>query len=480
MRNTRRAFAATLGTAALGARVFAAGGEQFRAGAATANITPPLGVMLDGTIMQIGPARHIHDELHARCLLLADGSTRVAIVVIDCTMISRDVLDEAKRLVHQQTGLPPDRVLMSATHSHSAVRAIGTGTGELDRQYYAFLIRRIADCVRIAQNNLAPARIGWGSGSKPELVFNRRWIVKPGTAPPDPFGGATDRVQMGPGAGNPNLVKPAGPVDPEVSVVSVRHADGRPLAVLANFGLHYVGGFQTGDISADYYGLFADRLGRLLNAGDSVPPFVGIMSNGTSGDVFGVDYSRPPAKRPPYARMREVADALAVEVLAVSERIDHRVWVPLAMRERELVLGVRRPTAERLGRALEVWTKAKNKEQFSRPEIYARETVLLSEFPAAVKLKLQALRVGDLGVAAVPCEVFAETGLAIKRQSPLRPAFTIGLANGYHGYLPSQPQHEMGGYETWPARSSYLEVQAEAKIRAALLRLLAEVSEAGG
>ena len=88
---------------------------------------------------------------------------------------------------------------------------------------------------------------------------------------------------------------------------------------------------------------------------------------------------------------------------------------------------------------------------------------------------LQAIRIGELGIAAIPCEVFAETGLAIKARSPLRPTFTIELANGYNGYLPTPEQHALGGYETWPARSSYLEVQAEPKIRSAVLGLLSKV-----
>ena len=89
---------------------------------------------------------------------------------------------------------------------------------------------------------------------------------------------------------------------------------------------------------------------------------------------------------------------------------------------------------------------------------------------------MQAFRIGGLGVAAIPNEVFAETGLAIKQHSALKPAFTIELANGYFGYLPTAQQHEWGGYETWPARSSCLETDAETKIRAEALRLLRAVS----
>ena len=99
-------------------------------------------------------------------------------------------------------------------------------------------------------------------------------------------------------------------------------------------------------------------------------------------------------------------------------------------------------------------------------EIYARETVLLNEYPRVVETLVQAIRIGDLGIAASPCETFVETGLAIKADSPLKPTFTIELANDYRGYLPTAEHHKLGGYETWRARSSFLEVEAEAKLRA--------------
>src|SRR5207244_8468010 len=102
--------------------------------------------------------------------------------------------------------------------------------------------------------------------------------------------------------------------------------------------------------------------------------------------------------------------------------------------------------------------------------------VLLSEYPAEVGLILQTFRIGDLGIAAIPCEVFVEIGLELKEKSPLQPAFTIELANGYNGYLPTPAQHKLGGYETWRARSSYLEVEASTRITATLLELLQAVA----
>jgi hypothetical protein len=170
--------------------------------------------------------------------------------------------------------------------------------------------------------------------------------------------------------------------------------------------------------------------------------------------------------------MREVAHDLADEALRVHKQIKHHGDAPLSVCAAELQLGVRRPDAQRLEWARAVLKKDTDAARLTRPEIYAGEALELAKFPERIPVLLQAVRIGELGIAAVPCEVFAETGLAIKAGSPLRPTFTIELANGYNGYLPTPEDHKLGGYETWPARSSYLEVQAEPKIRAAVLQLL--------
>jgi hypothetical protein len=480
---SRRAFlaGATAATSAffLGRSADGSPSGRLRAGAAASDVTPKPGVLLDGTIMQIGPVTEVHDPLHARAIVLDDGAERVAISTTDCTMASREVFDRAKQLAREKTGIPTDRMLFAATHSHSAVRAIGIGQGPLDKEYLERLAEGMADAVCQAVENLAPARVGWGVGEKPELVHNRRWRMKPGTVPPNPFGEKGETVKMNPRRGSPDLVEPAGPVDPQVSVLSVQHADGRPLAVLANFGIHYCGGFKFREVSADYFGVFARRMGELLKAGDVDPPFVGMMSNGTSGDISnGFDFRKPPPRKAPYQWMQEVGDMVADEALRVIQSIEHRGNVSLAMRETELELGIRRPDDARFAWAKALWSRAQaeGKTRFSRPEIYAREAIHLAGYPPTVSLPLQALRIGDLGIAAIPCEVFAETGLAIKQASPLKPTFVVEIANAYHGYLPPPQQHEWGGYETWPARSSCLEIEAEPKIRGRVLDLLEQVA----
>lgn len=455
-------------------------GKSLRAGAATSNLTPDLGVLLDGSIMQVGPARHIHDELLARCLVLEAGSTRLAFVVCDNTMIATEVADEARRRIRERTGLPPECVLIAATHTHSTPRALELGLGEEHRAYRKFLIARVVDGVQRAINLLAPAEVGWGQGRKPEFLQNRRWFMPEGAVPPDPFGGRTDQVLMG--APVSARTKPAGPVDPEVFVLAVRHRDGRPLAVLANYGLHYIGGVPPGRVSADYFGVFADEVQRLLGADRQDPPFVAMMSNGTSGDVNAIPAkaseaaSSPPARAWAYPRMQEVGESVAREVKRVIDGLSYRSDVLLGAADSELQLAVRRPDAARLDWARSTLAGAKDPGRMTRPQVYAREAQHLANYPPVQAVRVQAWRIGDLGVAMIPCEVFAETGLAIKRGSPWAATFTIELANGYHGYLPSPAQHALGGYETWPARSSLLEVEAEPKIRDEVLRLLAALA----
>jgi len=475
---TRRHF---LSTAASAAAVIACGHplrgadqkagrpHRLQAGAAKADITPAAGVSLDGYLMKQGPVKGMHDPLHARALVLDDGTTRLAIVICDACVIGRDVFDAAKAIVHAQTGLAKDHMLMAATHTHAAIRATGINTGPLDDQYLDLLARQIAAAVIQAEKNLAPAQVGWGSFDKPEFLRCRRFLCQAGSVGSNPFGQSDERVKSVAGRSSA-VIEPAGPVDPQFSVLSVRHADGQPLAVLGNYSVHYCGGYQGALVSADYFGYFAQALEAKLQAGSQRPPFVGLMSNGTSGNTGAL--TGDGKKRPPFGWLEASGQILAADALRVLDRIEHRADVTLAMQQSELELGVRRPDADRLAWAQEILAKSGGPHPHRWTPIYAREALHLSQYPQTVAMPLQAIRIGSLGIASIPCEVFAETGLAIKQQSPLDATFTIEIANGYGGYLPTPEQHALGGYETWPARSSFLEVDAETKIRAEAIRLL--------
>ena len=456
--------------------------QQFRAGASTSNITPPLGLGIVGNFGNPPPAKHIHDELHARSLVLDDGTTQLLFVVVDNLQVSREVLDEAKQRIHEATGLPTSHMLISAIHTHSATSAQGNSkearrgwnVGKPFDDYQRFLIGRIADGAQRAFNNLEPAYIGWGVGSVPQHVFNRRWFMKHPAA--NPFGGK-DKVRMNPGVGNPDLLKPAGPTDPAVSFVAVKSAEDKPIALLANYSLHYVGGVPKNDISADYFAIFADRIQELLGADRQDPPFVGMMSNGTSGDINNINFRGPAEKRAPYEKMRIVAEDVAQEVFHVSQTLEYHAWVPLQAAQTELTLNTRKVSPELLANSRKIVARPDTAKPLhhSLERTYAEHVLLFDrEWPDQIDVILQAFRIGDLSIAAIPFEVFAETGLEIKAKSPFKSTFTMELANGSYGYLPTPEQHEVGGYETWLGTNK-VEKNASRKIVAEIMKLFDEL-----
>ena len=451
--------------------------KVFRAGAWAADITPWIGVEQNGN-MHRHYGTKIHDKLHARALALDDGQHKLVIVVADSCMIYRETFDEAKQRVHEKTGVPLESILMSATHTHSAPAAVSIFQAEVDKEYQRFLTLRLGDAAIQAFNNLAPAKIGWAVGSEPRHVSNRRWKMQPGIINKDLFGNTNDAVRMNPRPGSPDLLEPAGPTDPQVPVLAVKSLQDKPIALLANYSTHYCGGVPDDTVSADYFGAFADSIQQLLGADHQDPPFVGMMSNGTSADCSTTNFRLPPPNEKPFERIQVVANNVAQAALAAYKNIEWHDWVPLKSVQTEMLVGVRKPKAEEVATAKERLSKVKlvnGQLPTWSMDIFSRETVLLNDFPDKVPVLLQAHRIGDLAICAIPCEVFAEIGLKLKLESPVKPMFTIELANGYNGYLPTPEQHKLGGYETWRARSSYLEKEAAPKVIAEVMGLLQQL-----
>lgn len=476
-----------LAIAALGIRLAAApaAAPTLSAGAAQLDITPELGSLIVGGFNPI-PARHIHDPLYARALVLDDGAHRIALVVCDNVAIGREAIDAAKALIEQQSKLPGSRVMVSATHTHSGPSAradsslpsrtapVATPAPPPLTPYQQFIARRIADAVHCAINNLEPARIAWGSVSQPQHVFNRRWFINDEAARRNPFGGV-DRVRMNPPQGSAALERPAGPTDPEIPFVSVQSAAGRPLALLAAYSLHYVGGVPAADISADYFGMFAQRMRELVGAERTEPDFVCLMANGTSGNINNISFREKRPARKPYEQMRAVAHEIAEAVFAAYQKLEYRSWVPIDSRYRELNLALRRPPPDLVARSRELLEQPPRSPPWHANErVYANRVLQLADGPERVDTPLQAFRLGELAIVTTPVETFVETGLELKARSPLRPALPISLANGSFGYMPTPEHHELGGYETWYG-TNRLEVDAAPKMVEALLAMVAEM-----
>jgi len=449
--------------------------KSLRAGAATSNVTPALGSAIVGGFLPF-PATHVHDELHARCLVLDDGKTKLVFVVCDLLGIGRVVSDEARALIQQDLGIPKDNVLISATHTHSAASALGKDarvlTDTMD-EYQRFVARRIVDGVKRAHNLLRPAQIAFGSVDVPEHVFNRRWHMKPGTIPLNPFGGS-DKVKMNPPAGSADLLEPAGPTDPTIPFIYCKEPTGQPIALFSTYSLHYVGGVGNGHISADYFGMYCDALETLLKADRQTPAFVALMANGTSGDINNINFRKPRPKQDAYSQMKYVAADVALKVAKSISKLTYADHLTLDARHQEPAMATRRPTKEQLDTAKKLLADRPKSAKADLPAIYAERTLRMAEHPEKLKMPLQAFRIGDRAIATMPCEVFCEIGLEYKKRSAIQPAWMVSLNHGYYGYLPPPRHHELGGYETWLG-TNRLEVQASDKMLATLLEMTASM-----
>ncbi|MBX3420016.1 MAG: neutral/alkaline non-lysosomal ceramidase N-terminal domain-containing protein [Pirellulaceae bacterium] len=445
----------------------------FKAGAAVVDITPrDIGPdnpsIIAGSFLE-GTATSVHAPLFVRTLVLDDGQTRIVLSVVDTCMMTQSLIDEAKSLASQQCGIDSQRMMVAATHTHSAPAAMSCLGTRQDKKYAARLPGKIAECIVAAQQNLVPARIGWASVDDWQHTHNRRWIRKPESKIVDPFGEATGLAHMHPGHQSPEVIGPSGPVDPALSVIAVKTLDDQPLAVFANYSQHY---FGAPAVSSDYFGLFCKHLATIMRQpGEGNGPFVAAISQGTSGDLMWMDYGSP-ANSPTLTGYAEQVARYAEKALA---KVEYRDFVELKMVERKLALNYRVPDQRRLDWARTVAAEMGERLPKTLPEVYAHEAIFLHDMQKT-QLKLQAIRIGDLTIATLPNEVYALTGLKLRGRSPAISHFNIELANGAEGYIPTPEQHVLGGYTTWPARTAGLEVEAESKIVETLTQALEEAT----
>ncbi|MFM8726117.1 MAG: hypothetical protein ACKON9_13460, partial [Planctomycetaceae bacterium] len=232
-----------------------------KAGVASVDVSPvKFPVIVNGGFLS-AQANQVQDKLFARTIVLDDGSGPISMTVVDSCMMPRDLLDKAKAEASRQTGIPTERMLVSATHTHTAPSAMGALGTPPDPDYVAMLPGLIAQSITRAAAKMQAARIGWTVVDDFDHTHTRRWIRRPDKMITDPFGVKNVRAHMHPGYLKPDVIGPSGPVDPALSIISVQTTDGKPLAILANYSMHY---FGAKPVSADYFGVFSARIAELL------------------------------------------------------------------------------------------------------------------------------------------------------------------------------------------------------------------------
>lgn len=447
---------------------------QLECGAAIVDVSPTQFPVIVNGSMTSHTADSINTPIHARAIVIGDGRERIGIVVVDSCMMPKQLLDEVKGLAATRTQLKPDRILISATHTHSAPSCMGALGTDPDLNYIPLLRQKLVEALEAAEARLQPAEVGWGAGDAAEFTALRRWVRRPDRIENDPFGNPTVRANMHSARNPDDAIGPTGPEDPQLSMIAFRSAkDKTPIAVLANFSMHY---FSDKPISADYFGLFCNGLqssvAEQVGSGEKKNPFVAALSHGCSGDIWRRDYFLPASSAE--MTIEHYTDGLLKIAKQIYSEIEYQPASSLAMSEARLPLKYRVPDAQRLEWAKKVMESLGDRLPTTTPEVYAREQVILNDLQST-EIVVQALRIGDIAIATTPNETYALTGLKLKLQSPLAKTMVIELANGGDGYIPPPEQHILGGYNTWAARSAGLEVAAESKIVAADLNLLEKV-----
>jgi len=430
---------------------------ELRVGAAAVKITPPAGTPMAGYYFERG-SQDVIDDLYAKAAVLDDGSTKVALIVCDIITLPRKTVLEARGLIEQQTGIPGGNVMMSATHTHtgpalardSARDNLDRGSSEPARNYTTELPKRIAQAVAEANGKLAAVQVSYAKEYEHRLSFNRRFWMRDGT------------VGWNPGKLNPNIIRPAGPIDPEVGVVYFETADKKPVLTYVNFAMHAdtTGGTR---ISADYPGVLARRLADYKG-----PDMMTLFANGTCGNInhFNVNWGSPQTRPEEAARLGTI---LAGSVLKAY--MDLKPVADTTLRVRSEVLELP-PAKVSPGDVQEARAIVEKKDQAKFMEQVKAYKVLDVEARQGkpLEVEVQVITVGDtLAWVSLPGEVFVELGLSIKAASPFPQTHIAELANGSIGYIPNRSAYAEGNYEVVSARCA--EGSGELLVQAALKML---------
>ena len=416
---------------------------ELRVGAGAAKITPPSGAPMAGYYYNRA-ASGVHDDLWAKAIVLEADHVRAAIVACDISGLPRPIIEQARREIERNPGIPPERVMISATHTHTGPVILSGPTrynleGDMLRigqQYAADLPKMIAEAVRKAASALAPARVSAGRGREDSLTFNRRFHMKNGT------------VGWNPGKLNPNIVRPAGPIDPDVPVIYFDTPKGDAVAVHVNYALHLdtVGGAEY---SADY----PYTLSRLL-AEAKGRDMLTLFTNGCSGNLNHIDVAWAD-KQKGHSEAARIGTVLAGEVLKTMKRLDALPAGSVRARSATLKL----PLPEVRPQDLE-WAR-KITPTFGTPQAAPfMDLVRAFKFAdvagrngAPLEAEVQVIALGgQLAWIGLPGEIFTEHGLAIKTASPFRYTVVSELANGSIGYVPNRKAYPEGAYEAESAR----------------------------
>lgn len=422
-----------------------AAGADFEAGVVVLDITPPRPYRMSGYFNE-RLSTGTHDPLQAKALVVRQGAVQGALVFCDLIGMNSDVVAKARAGAAARTGIPAGSILIHATHTHTgplyegALRKhfhdVAIAKDGRDRyeepDYSEFLARRLVDAIEVAHASLRPASLSAGIATQRGLAFNRRFHMRDGT------------VRFNPGKLNPDMIRPAGPVDTDLGIVLIKASgDKRNLASLTTFPLHLdtVGGTEFG---ADYPFPLERELRTKLGAG-----CVSLFGTGTCGDINHVDVTNKLPQKGDGEAAR-IGTTLAQTVIAALPELKPLAKPDLAIRTGTVTVPLQQFSVEEIEKARKDMFQVGTPSMPFLDQVKAVKIVELQLYGGkTLTIEVQVFRLSDdTAIVGLPGEVFVELGLAIKRRSPFARTLVIELCNDSPCYIPTRKAFDEGSYET--------------------------------
>ena len=415
-----------------------------KAGFGRVNINSMEGILLRGNGL-VRPMDGVLDDLEINALAVSDGTKTAILIAIDSCAIEWECAVEFKKSITESTGLPSDAIYIHAIHTHTAPFLRKTTTDPLEKEYFQFVNRKMAEASAIAIEDLKSAKMGWNVGIAPELAFVRRFLMKDGT------------TRTNPGINDPEVERPIGNADHRVNVVRFDR-EGCESLVLVNYGNHpdVIGGNK---LSADWPGALRREVERI------VPDTKCIFFNGALGDVNhinifpkirGEERMNDSAFGHGYAYSQYMGRARACTVAQTYDFTKYREVSRISFTQKMVSVPTNMATPKELSEARRLMKLYNEKGLFALPGDEMEQNTLYYEAkrmldfengPETIDIQISAVAIGPVVLIGAPGESFVDTGLTLKNTDGWDLVLPTCITNGYYAYLPTEEAFNEGGFE---------------------------------
>ncbi len=422
--------------------------SDLQAGVAEVDITPPVGHRMAGYFDE-RLSTGTHDPLQAKAVVLRQGKEEVAMVFCDLVGVTLSVATNARAWASQITGIPVTNIVICATHTHTgplfddvrrdyfhqtAIAKFGKDPAETIH-YPDFLIQRLTNVIALAQRDVKPVEMKAGTTEHKGLSFNRRYWMKNG------------KVRFNPGRLNPDIVKPAGPDDPTVGVMQFTRLGAKePFAGITTFAVHSdtVGGTLY---SSDYEYFLQQSLRKAYG-----PNYISAFGLGTCGDLNHIDVLHTDTLTN-FGRAEFIGTNLAQAVEQAAPDLRPIKRPTLAVRSTKRPIALQDVTPEQLKEANAMKDKMGDPNTDFFAKVAAVKTLDLAKRGSFCPMEVQVIRLdADTAIVCLPCEIFVEYGLGIKKASPFKTTYVLTICNDRPSYVPTLKAFNEGSYEISNAR----------------------------